>query len=121
MKESYLMEKYRVLFLCTGNTARSQIGEAWLRKYAGNQIDVYSAGLEPGVIHPLTIRVMEEAGIDMSNHRSKPFTEYLGKVHLADNYRLLTFGYLIYTKMPYASETRAPIPTENGAPAHSAT
>jgi len=74
------MEKSRILFLCTGNSARSQMAEAFLRKYAGDYFEVYSAGLEPKGLNPLTIQVMEEAGFDMSGHRSKGVGEYLGKV-----------------------------------------
>ncbi len=80
------MNKPRVLFLCTGNSCRSQMAEVLLRKYAGDQFEVYSAGLEPKPINPLTIKVMEEIGFDMSSQYSKPLTLYLGKVH---------FGYLI--------------------------
>lgn len=72
--------KTRLLFLCTGNSARSQMAEAFLRKYAGDRFEVHSAGLEPKGIHPYTIRVMEEVGIDLSGHRSKGVNEYLGKV-----------------------------------------
>jgi len=60
------MDKPCVLFLCTGNSARSQMAEALLRKLAGNKFNVYSAGLEPTVIHPLTIKVLEEIGINPS-------------------------------------------------------
>lgn len=77
------MNKKKVLFLCTGNTARSQMGEAILRRIAGDRFDVYSAGLKPGKIHPSTIKVMEEKGYDLSDHRSKPLSEYLGKEHFA--------------------------------------
>jgi arsenate reductase len=80
------MDKTRVLFLCTGNSCRSQIAEAYLRKYAGDHFEVYSAGLEPKPIHPLTLQVLEEVGIDTSGQYSKPLAQYLGKVH---------FGYLI--------------------------
>ena len=54
------MSKTRVLFMCTGNTARSQMAEAFLRAYAGDRYEAYSAGLEPREINPLTISVMEE-------------------------------------------------------------
>ena len=74
------MSHTRVLFLCTGNSARSQMAEGFLRKYAGDRFEAHSAGLEPKGIHPLTIKVMEEAGIDMSGHSSKGFETYLGKV-----------------------------------------
>jgi arsenate reductase len=80
------MKKPRVLFLCTGNSARSQMAEAFLRRFAGRSFDVYSAGLEPKGLNPLTIKVMEEIGIDMHSHSSKPLSEYLGKME---------FGYLI--------------------------
>jgi arsenate reductase (thioredoxin) len=75
------MDKQRVLFLCTGNSARSQMAEAFLRKYAGERFEAHSAGLEPRGINPLTVKVMEEAGFDMSGHRSKGVDDYLGKVH----------------------------------------
>lgn len=78
--------KTRVLFLCTGNSARSHMGEALLRHYAGDHFEVHSAGLEPKGLNPYTLRVMTEMGIDMSGHRSKDVTEYLGKTN---------FGYLI--------------------------
>jgi len=75
------MDKFKVLFLCTGNSARSQMAEAWLRQLAGYRYDVYSAGLEPSRVNPLTIQVMEETGIDMGTHRSKSVQEYIGKIH----------------------------------------
>jgi arsenate reductase len=70
----------RVLFLCTGNSARSQMAEAFLRKYGGEQFEAYSAGLEPKGLNPFTIRVMQEAGIDVSGQKSKGVGTYLGKV-----------------------------------------
>lgn len=80
------MTKTRVLFLCTGNSARSQMAEAFLRRYAGDYFEVRSAGLEPRPIHPYTLQVMREIGYDLSDHRSKPLSDYMGKVH---------FGYMI--------------------------
>jgi len=74
------MEKQRVIFLCTGNSARSQMAEAFLRKAAGDRFEVYSAGLKPKGIHPLTIQVMQEKGFDLSGQSSKGVQEYLGKV-----------------------------------------
>ncbi len=73
------MENKGVLFLCTGNSARSQMAEAFLRKYAGRHLGAYSAGLKPGDINPYTERVMREIGIDLSGQRSKSVKEYLGK------------------------------------------
>ena len=61
----------RVLFLCTGNSARSQMAEAFLRKYGGDKFEAHSAGLEPKGMNPFTIQVMEEAGIDVSDQKSK--------------------------------------------------
>ena len=75
------MSKPRVLFLCTGNSARSQIAEAFLRKYAGDIFETHSAGLEPKGVNPLTVKVMEEAGIDISDQASKGVETYLGKTH----------------------------------------
>jgi len=77
------MDKPRVLFLCTGNSCRSQMAEAFLRLYGGENFEVYSAGLDPKPIHPITIQVMEEIGYDMSSHRSKTLDEFLGKVHFS--------------------------------------
>ena len=75
------MSRQRVLFLCTGNSARSQMAEAFLRRYGNGQFEVHSAGLEPKGVNPLTIRVMDEAGIDISGHTSKGIETYLGKTH----------------------------------------
>jgi arsenate reductase len=69
-----------VLILCTGNSCRSQMAEGFLRKYAGDAFDVQSAGTEPkDQVHPLAVRVMSEAGVDISRHRPKPLTTFLGK------------------------------------------
>ena len=78
------MSKPQVLFLCTGNSARSQMAEGLLRGMAGDQFEVFSAGTEPkGMILPEVVQVMQEIGIDISNQRSKSVTEYLGKSHFA--------------------------------------
>jgi arsenate reductase len=75
------MDKTRVLFMCTGNTARRRIAEAFLRAWAGDHFEAYSAGLEPPEIDPLTLAVMEERGFDPSDHYAKGREEFLGKVH----------------------------------------
>lgn len=80
------MEKTSVLFLCTGNSARSQMAEAFLREYGGDRFAAYSCGLEPKGIHPLTRQVMEEIGFDLEGQHSKDIMEYMGRQH---------FGYLI--------------------------
>jgi arsenate reductase (thioredoxin) len=74
--------KPKVLFLCTGNSCRSQMAEGWLRTLGGNKFDALSAGTKPSEVNPLAIKVMREAGIDISGHRSKHASEYLGQ-HMA--------------------------------------
>ena len=74
------MSQTRVIFLCTGNSARSQMAEGFLRKYAPGRFEAHSAGLEPKDLHPLTVKVMEEAGVDMSGQTSKGIETYLGKM-----------------------------------------
>ncbi len=70
--------KPTVLILCTGNSCRSHLAEGILRAAASEVIEVQSAGSNPaGYVHPLAIRVMEEIGIDISNHRSKHLNEFL--------------------------------------------
>lgn len=73
------MSKQKILFLCTGNSARSQMAEAFIRKYADDRFEAYSAGLEPKGLNPLTVKVMEEVGIDLSGQTSKSVEVYLGK------------------------------------------
>jgi arsenate reductase len=77
------MTKPKVLFLCTANSARSQMAESLLRKQAGERFDVYSAGLEPTQVHPYATKVMAEIGIDMAGHRAKGVEESLGKMNPA--------------------------------------
>jgi len=74
-----MSEKKRVLILCTGNSARSQMAEGLLRHDAGNRFEVASAGLEPGEVRPQAIKAMREAGIDISEHRSKSVDEFSGQ------------------------------------------
>ena len=69
----------RILFLCTQNSARSQMAEGLLRELSRNQIEVFSAGSEPTAIHPLAIKVMSSRGIDLKAHRSKHLEEFLGQ------------------------------------------
>ena len=75
----------RVLVVCTGNSARSIMAEALLRRHGGNAFEVHSAGTEPRGVNPLTIRVLNEAGMDPSFAHSKSVNEYLGQ----------TFDYVI--------------------------
>ncbi len=69
----------RVLFVCTGNSARSVMAEALLRHHGKDRFEVHSAGTEPKGINPLTLRILAEAGIDASFARSKSVTEFLGQ------------------------------------------
>jgi arsenate reductase len=78
------MSKPKVLFLCTGNSARSQMAEGLLRALAGDHFDVFSAGTEPkGKIMPEVQDVMREAGIDLSLQWSKSVMEYMGRINFA--------------------------------------
>ena len=74
-----MCEKKRVLILCTGNSARSQMAEGLLRHDAGDRFEVASAGVEPSHVRPHAIEVMREVGIDISNHRSKSVNEFTGE------------------------------------------
>lgn len=67
----------RVLILCTGNSARSQMAEGLLRELASGAVEVHSAGTEPSSVHPLAIRVMAEHGIDIRRQRSKHLDEFI--------------------------------------------
>jgi arsenate reductase (thioredoxin) len=71
--------KKRVLFLCTGNSARSQMAEGLLRNVAGDRYEVFSAGTHPKGVHPITIETMREIGIDISNQSSKDVTTFSGQ------------------------------------------
>ena len=74
-----LAGKKRVLFLCTHNSARSQMAEGLLRHFNGESWVASSAGTEPSRVHPLAIEVMREIGIDISGHRSKHLSEFEGQ------------------------------------------
>ncbi len=78
--------KTKVLFLCTGNSARSQMAEAYLRHHGGDRFEAFSAGLRPSGINPYTQRVMAEAGVSLDGQWSKDVKEYMGRA---------SFGYLI--------------------------
>ena len=70
--------KQKVIFICTENSCRSQMGEGLLRNMAGDKYDVFSAGLKPGFINPNAIKVMNELGVDISKHTSDDVTKYVG-------------------------------------------
>jgi arsenate reductase (thioredoxin) len=74
------MRKMKVLFLCTGNSCRSQMVEGWARHLRGDRIEAYSAGIEKHGMNPHAIKVMSEAGVDITQQKSKTVAE-LGPVH----------------------------------------
>jgi arsenate reductase (thioredoxin) len=71
------MEKLKILFLCTGNSCRSQMAEGWTRNLKGDVIDVWSAGIKPKDVDPRAIKVMKEAGVDISGQKSKHVSELM--------------------------------------------
>lgn len=72
-------KRLRVLFLCTGNSCRSQMAEGWTRKLKKDLIEVYSAGVETHGLNPYAVKVMAEAGVDISNQHSKLMDEFRDK------------------------------------------
>jgi arsenate reductase len=70
--------KQKVLFVCTGNSCRSQMAEGMLRHYGKDKFEVFSAGLEHSHVHPLAIKTMAESGIDITNQYSKTVNDFLG-------------------------------------------
>jgi len=68
----------KVLFLCTGNSCRSQMAEGWARWLHGDRLEPYSAGIAPGRVDPRAVQVMGEAGVDLSGHRSRHLNELAG-------------------------------------------
>ena len=86
--------KLRVLFLCTGNSCRSQMAEGFARQLKRHAIEAYSAGVEPHGLNPLAVRAMREAGVDISDHRSKHVDELRG----------VPFDYVV-TVCDHANET----------------
>ena len=73
------MRRQRVLILCTGNSARSQMAEGLLRQDAGDRFEVFSAGVSPSQVRSEAIAVMQELGIDLSGQRSKHVNEFAGE------------------------------------------
>jgi arsenate reductase len=86
--------RIKVLFLCTGNSCRSQMAEGWARQLKGDVIEAYSAGIEMHGLNPLAVKVMAEAGVDISGQRSK---------HL-DSLRDVPFDYVV-TVCDHANES----------------
>ena len=87
-----MKDKKKVVFICTGNSCRSQMAEGLLRYLAGDRFEVLSAGSHPSKVHPVAIKVMNEVGIDISMHTSDPIDKYFGYgidyvITLCDNAR----------------------------------
>ena len=71
--------KKKILFVCTGNSCRSQIAHGLMKKLAGVKFEIFSAGLSPSKVHPMAIKVMKEIDIDISDHTSNHLDDYLDK------------------------------------------
>lgn len=80
------MDRTRLVIICTQNSARSQMAEAFFKKYGDDVLEVHSAGFEPQEVNPLAKQVMAEVGIDISSQRSKSVKEFLGRMQ---------FGYVV--------------------------
>lgn len=89
-----LHEKLKVLFLCTGNSCRSQMAEGWARHLKGEQLEPYSAGIEKHGLNPTAVQVMAEVGVDISGHFSKTL----------DDLKDVQFDYVV-TVCGHANET----------------
>jgi arsenate reductase len=97
----------KVLFLCTGNSCRSQMAEGWAKALKAGPIEAYSAGVEPKAVHPLAVKVMAEAGVDISGQRSKHVRilkdyHYDFVVTVCDNARQACPHFPIKTKIVHA-------------------
>ncbi len=74
-----MTDRIRVMFVCTGNSARSQMAEGFARHFGQGRIEAYSAGMEPTKLNPFAVAAMQEKGIDISRQRSKAFDEALAR------------------------------------------
>lgn len=83
-------KKLNVLFLCTGNSCRSQMAEGWTRHLKGNVIEAYSAGIETHGLNPNAVKVMAEAGVDISEHKSENVADLL---HIPFDYVVTVCGH----------------------------
>lgn len=75
----------KILIVCTGNSCRSQMAEAWIRKFSGNQIQVFSAGTHPEKVNPVAVKVMQIECVDISHHKS----------NLVDDFKDVDFNFVI--------------------------
>jgi arsenate reductase len=79
MEQSAMSRKTRILFLCTGNSCRSQMAEGWARHLKADAVEAFSAGIEKHGLNPRAVRVMAEAGVDIARHASKLVSELPSK------------------------------------------
>ena len=98
-------KKITLLFLCTGNSCRSQMAEGWTRALKGDRIDVYSAGIETHGLNPLAVKVMKEAGVDISGHKSKNVLEFLN-LNREFDYVITVCGHANETCPVFPAKTR---------------
>lgn len=91
------MGKQNILYLCTGNSCRSQMAEGWTRHYWKNTIDVYSAGIETHGLNPNAVKVMAEEGVDISSHKSEHVNDL---IHIPFDYVITVCGHA-YENCPF--------------------
>ena len=97
------MRKLKILFLCTGNSCRSQMAEGWTRHLKSDLIEPYSAGVNVSALNPLAVAVMKEVGVDISDYRSKPVKEVM---HVRFNYVITLCGQAQETCPLFPGKTR---------------
>ena len=82
MMDAGVTKPIRALFVCSQNSCRSQMAEGFLKQLGGDRFEVYSAGLRPGTVNPLAVKVMQEKGIDISGQTSDDIMDYIGKQYV---------------------------------------
>ncbi len=97
------MEKIKILFLCTGNSCRSQMAEGWARALKGDVLEPYSAGIETHGLNPRAVQVMAEAGVDISGHSSKRLDELK---HISFDYVVTVCGHAHESCPVFSGNTR---------------
>jgi arsenate reductase (thioredoxin) len=113
-----MTEKKKILFLCTGNSCRSQMAEGWTRALKSEDYEAYSAGIEPKAVDPRAVKAMAEAGVDISSQKSKD-VDFLGSlefdyvVTLCDNARESCPYYPAGTRMIHKGFEDPPVLAEN--------
>ncbi|MCF8719324.1 arsenate reductase ArsC [Nitrospina gracilis] len=96
-------QKCKILFLCTGNSCRSQMAEGWARHLKGDIIEAHSAGVDPKGLNPLAVKVMREAGVDISGHTSKHVDQVMS---VPFDYVVTVCGHADATCPPFSGKTQ---------------